>query len=1140
MAFVEVKSGGSGSVRAAHLRQRVASPRPGRSRALQIAACALLGLTPLSVHACGGGDYDIVPTSLSYYLSRQPGKNIGQIYAETGTVVSPQKAYDLPRAELIGDFTEGPSPKFVAKIDGLLTEARAARATSTQLNLLQDLRDLADSKTATGAEMVAYVEWRLDNFGLFEKAEYIWEKPKPPKAGVSEMAERAAKASPALKPHWIYLQGAQYYRAGDDKKSEGFFDQVLKDYPDDPRAETALFMKGRCKLSQSVKDDYSAPNGKQGEEQPISAAKELFESYLTKYPKGRYVSDVTGWLGGVAYRTGHSAEAVVCYTKQLEMKDHPENFPGALLMLENVLAGQLTDDAESLDEVAQHPQVALALAYHVLNYYVEPSTYSSDDIGKWRQTVLPQLGAAVVKHKELYQGEVWQDRYLALLARAASDSGDQKQALELVALGDKTKTPNDDLLFAKAMVLQRAGKLAEAEKNYRTLLAKFPKSQFAPGARYRLALTLHDQKDDAGALFALAALHGNRLTLRSAPQKPLPEEAPVVTDPIPDPQAVDPEYSGVGDQQIALTIDTILNFAPLAELEKARRQAIGPEREEIRSDLTQVLQQRYLDRDDFRKAATFADLPQIQKSWNDLATKNDKLEKATGPGAAKGYMEMAEFWVLNRKMLPAMPLDSLDSRGELEMNANAGTARAANALALNYEHPEVELESREGLWHAVRWWSKASLTKDPAVAPKALWSIIKARRTIAEVSPYTWQRAIDGQAGEDSWTDYQLILKSYPDSPEAGEVVFWTFAKTYPFNQYDHAPLGFDRDSLSVEWLKTLGMTQDESYYNRYDGKRTKKLKDLAADTEKMDAKEFAVYIKALRDEVRQNVTSLWDAGEMNCMDDLVQFSEVEGVSPEIRKAYLGLRVGLIYTSHMEASISTEYIGTLPNLDPVRDFVDFLELAGLAHDQIVMPTKDLEKDGSGVGYYSPNYPEILTAATEFLAKYPKSPKRETARLLQIRAMVRSARPKEVGWSAAWPVANRWDSQYAPRFFTLLPLDKPKIDAAFKAYSEEFPKPLYPNGLRALHADSELIQGNWGAALDDLVALVDQQTAPELRHGAAGELAYIYDQLDEDSRRTEVLAEIVKRPVARKYLADYVETGGLGRLKDYVKEKLAGR
>ena len=138
------------------------------------------------------------------------------------------------------------------------------------------------------------------------------------------------------------------------------------------------------------------------------------------------------------------------------------------------------------------------------------------------------------------------------------------------------------------------------------------------------------------------------------------------------------------------------------------------------------------------------------------------------------------------------------------------------------------------------------------------------------------------------------------------------------------------------------------------------------------------------------------------------------------------------------------------------------------------------------------------------------------------------------------MANRWDSQYAPRFFTLLPFDKPKIDAAFKAYSEEFPKPLYPNALLGLYADSELIQGNWGPALDDLLALVDQQTAPELRHGAAGELAYIYDQLDEDSRRTEVLAEILKRPVARKFLGDYVETGGLGRLKDYVKEKLAGR
>ncbi len=1139
MACIEVKSGGPGSVRAAHHRQRVASPRPGRSRALQIAACALVGLTPLSVQASGGGDYDLVPTALDYYLKRQPAKCVGEIYAETGTTATPRKKFDLPQAELISAFSRGPSPQLVVKIDTLLQQGRELRATSTQMNLLQDLRDLAISKTATAAEMGAYVQWRFDALALFERVDqFTWEKPKPPAAGVSDLATMAAKASPALKPHWIYLQGAQYYRHGDDKTSEGFFDQVLKDYPDDPRAETALFMKARCKLSQSVKSNWDEEDGRNGDEKTIAEAKKLFESYLKKYPKGRYVSDVTGWLGGAAYRSNDPATAVACFTKQLEMKDHPENFPEALVMLEKVLARQEMDDTATLDEVARHPQVALALAYFTLNFLHENSDADNAGLEKWRQTVLPKLGKAVLKHKDLYKGEGWQDRYLAILALAESNAGDQKQALELVALGDKAKTPNDDLLFAKAIVLQRSGKLAEAEKNYRALLAKFPKSDLAPGAQYRLALTLHDQKDDAGALLVLAAMHGNRLTLRSGPDKPLPENPPESVEPVEYGSSLGIDYSGVTDEQIELTIDTILNFAPLPELEKARKAATGSKNEEIRNDLTQVLQQRYLDRDDFRAAATFADLPQLQKNWNALAAKSEQLEKATGPEAAKGFMEMADFWVQNRKMFPAMPLDSLETRGSLNLRAEAGTLRAANALALNYEHPEVELESREGLWHAVRWWSKAGATKDPVVAPKALWSIIKARRTIAEVSEYSWKRAIDGQAGPDSKVDYDLILKKYPGSPEAGEAVFWSFENDYPFREYDQQLVGFDRDSFPEKWLEAMGPIFDNTYYDTNEVKSAT-LKSLSADTEKMEAKAFAAYVKALRDEVRKNVSSLWDTGELNCMDDLVQFSQVEGVSPKIRNAYVALRLKLLYTSRREKSVNVEEIRGFEGLEPVRDFVDFLEIAGIAHDQIVMPTKDLEKDGSGVGYYAPNYAELLAATTEYLSKYPKSPKREAARVLQIRALVRSARPKEVPWSVSWPAANQWDSQSAPRFFTQLPFEKEKIDAAFKAYAEEFPKPNYPNTILALHADTELIQGNWGAALDDLLALLEQKTSPELHEGAAGELAYIYDQLDEDSRRTEVLAEILKRPAARKYLADYVETGGLGRLKDYVKAKLAG-
>ncbi|HEY0256457.1 MAG TPA: hypothetical protein VGC39_03360 [Candidatus Methylacidiphilales bacterium] len=129
-------------------------------------------------------------------------------------------------------------------------------------------------------------------------------------------------------------------------------------------------------------------------------------------------------------------------------------------------------------------------------------------------------------------------------------------------------------------------------------------------------------------------------------------------------------------------------------------------------------------------------------------------------------------------------------------------------------------------------------------------------------------------------------------------------------------------------------------------------------------------------------------------------------------------------------------------------------------------------------------------------------------------------------------ANQWDDEYAPRFLTLAPFDEKSTDTAFKAYADEFPDGKYRHAVLALRADADLIQKHWGDALDHLTALLSQQTSPELREGAVSELTYVFDQLDKDQPREQVLTEIMKRPAVRTDLAAYISYGGLPMLKDY--------
>ncbi len=274
-------------------------------------------------------------------------------------------------------------------------------------------------------------------------------------------------------------------------------------------------MQARCAFSASRSgiDWYDRTDEQMKERAPArKRAAEMFERYRKQYPHGRFEADALGWLGALAFDGENYLKALEYYIAQAETPGHPETIKSAVFMCEKCLVrvAEKPDSAAAFALIARHPRIAMGFTYLVLsapeakNYdgkYDQPA-----DVKKWRRTMLPRIAAEVVKQKQIYQSGDWQPRYLAMLAQAASATGNQEQALQLTNLAPAELERSDDLLMVRGLAFQRAGKAADAIETYQKFLAKFPESPMAPGVRLRLAFALQDNHQAGAALVELKRL----------------------------------------------------------------------------------------------------------------------------------------------------------------------------------------------------------------------------------------------------------------------------------------------------------------------------------------------------------------------------------------------------------------------------------------------------------------------------------------------------------------------------------------------------------------------------------------------------------------------------------------------------------
>ena len=459
--------------------------------------------------------------ALSDYLKldQLPAKSIGDIHDETS-----KDSEETPKinftSELLG-LTKKPGLEALAALDKMIAVARD-QANNPLLNLLHDLRDLF-AGPASANETAAYVEWRIeqaDRFGVvFDAKKLAEQKAQPDHADtakgpnrelIADIERHLAKASPALKPHWLYLRGAAEYLGYQIGESQPWFLKVVKEFPKSPRAEVALYMAARCQMWRTRSPDYTQQDMKLvASERP--QARKLFDEYFTKYPHGIYLGDMLGWAGAYAFDGQDFSGALRYYAQQLDLPDHPELTGMAAEMVEKTLSHIASAPNEkSFAEVAKFPRASQALVYLIVNTSESDNFNgkfdSIEEVRGWRKKVLPRLAAAISAQGKLYQAAEWKPRYLAMLAFAASGAGQQEQAIKLLDSAGAAAEQSDDLLIARGVVLHRAHRPGEAAKSLEALLDKFPDSPLVKGARLRLGLALTDDHRAGEAVLALTKL----------------------------------------------------------------------------------------------------------------------------------------------------------------------------------------------------------------------------------------------------------------------------------------------------------------------------------------------------------------------------------------------------------------------------------------------------------------------------------------------------------------------------------------------------------------------------------------------------------------------------------------------------------
>jgi len=1149
----------------------------------------------LSAYATGGGWFEQT-ANLSDSLDMLPGKSLGEIFLETSTI--PPAEGELNFSEEAKDVAnrlgKDPLPKLLKLSDHWIEQARIHHDNNA-CNLAHDLHDaIADSAdNADGAR--EYMLWRLDHTALSD----------------DNLEQRAEAAKGQIKANWLYSCGAVRFTAGNRTDCQQWFNRVVKEFPKSPRAEIAMFLNARCA--------FSASRAESAESKARETAITAFETFRKRYPRGPFDADALGWLGALAYDDQNYFKALEYYIAQAETPEHPETLPTAIYSCEKALAHVAAkpgnDAAFAL--IARHPRIAMAFTYLVLSA-PEADNYDGQwdnpaDVRKWRRTMLPRIAAAVAKQKDSYKSGDWQPRYLAMLVQAASATGNHAQALQLSQIAPDQLKRSDDLLFARGVALQRANKSTEAIAAFKTFLQTFPESLMQPGVRLRLALALQDNHQAGEAIAVLCDL----LPKSESEATPAPDQANAEKDKDAESEEPDesdaseesaassdalggrftdgetyptsetdwkmtessvyPNLSGADEDQIQQFIDTLANFAPLPELVTMLN---GAKFEEAsKTDLRAVLAERYLVAENFAEAKRYVTNPATLKTV-------ERLEQLTKENAgsvqqkAERMVQLGDLWAQARGQLLRAPLDTKTHFYTLPRTSD-GLTRRGNGVALHQAKVEDQLDDRDELHHAARWWMRAArLVPGTPLAARARWEALEALPKVARASDYAETRAKEIKLEAVSREIYDKLRSESPKSPEAqrlaaywsvpvsakqtsdeGETMEGFITYSWPNACKDEAASrGYpfsDDDAFQV-----LAKLSDDRNYQRTEAPDdlTNRVKALRRTAATSDPADLLNQVKALAEETRASATGPEDAGGINCMEDLAQFLAEPGVTREAQEIYVNLRLDILHRAR--AALPDPGIGGKDDDESVKgeidtaqknpvfkdlgDYLDFCRIALVAGARFDVATDipDPKDPDHPATYISRDHAAMEKMARAFLQKYPHSHKKEAATFVVARAVYSLSCPFIECIGLTLPGMDPLEgADVAQKPQAREPFKAERVMQALDNYDKQFPNGRYAADVQNLRAATFWRMGQWDKALRMTLAQITDTKHADIQSEAAIRLANIFAELANAEHRAGVLEAIRAQPAAIPFLQAYTGDAWKSRshplryLQRYVSDQL---
>jgi TolA-binding protein len=638
-----------------------------------------------------------------------------------------------------------------------------------------------------------------------------------------------------------------------------------------------------------------------------------------------------------------------------------------------------------------------------------------------------------------------------------------------------------------------------------------------------------------------------------------------------DKSAVYPNITGSELEEIQEAIDTLLNFAPLTELAPA----VNSDRlaQTARQELGNVIAQRYLAQENFGEAQKFLANGEAKA----IAAKLEKLTAAATTASgdkADQMLALANAWADARGKLLRVPLDANAAAPNVnyafnnpEHPADTPVAllqqnpaltlvrRRDNARSIGLKNPDAELSERDELRHASRWWMNAARARPGSpLAAEARWKALEAMPKLARATKYAEQLAWEIKGEAVSREIYQRLRTENPNSKEATRLAaYWSFPEPAKAAAQSSEGEPRTRDAhmmgYPIDDFGALDLEQDQN-------QETQAIADAWSDIEKrvgqlrdhLDDRDVAAIVRELQAKAQKAIVNAGDDYWINFLDDLAQFCSEPNITPQMQKTYVNIRLDVLHRTNLSERtappISTKedsdeaVAGEIeaaqrdPTNKTIADYLDMSLLALKAGNRVQVTTDvpDIKESDGRALYTSRDYAGMEKMARDFLAKYPKSKKREAAMFVLARSIHALSRPYFImaGVPLAGVELKMGLTEIQQKSYQLEPFDPKRVLAALDQYDREFPKGRYAAEARNLRAMTLYRTHDWPAALDLTLAQFSDKTKPELKSEAAVRLANIFAALEDAQSRADLLDAIKARPAAIPLLKKFLDKAATDR------------